>query len=194
MGTGKRSVLLVLSFFIFSPIVLGYSLFLLYASRPEVLAAEDETEAKSSYVYASRPSTFPVISASVQTSDARAKILEAYLTRYHSPLSEYSSYIVETADQNDVDFRLVVAIAQQESNLCKFIPEESYNCWGWGIHSQGSLGFTSYEEGIRIVTEGLKQNYIDKGLTTPEAIMSKYTPQSNGSWAHGVSEFMSDME
>jgi len=65
---------------------------------------------------------------------------------------------------------------------------------GWGITGSGSLGFSSYEDGIETVSKGIKTEYIDKGYTTINEIMSKYTPQSNGSWAEGVNTFMSDMQ
>ena len=94
-----------------------------------------------------------------------------------------------------MDFRLITAIAQQESNLCKIIPPRTYNCWGWGIHSEGTLGFDSYEEAIDAVTLGLKENYFNKGLTTPDTIWPKYTPSSpDGAWAKGVNQFMAEME
>ena len=109
-------------------------------------------------------------------------------------MAPYADYIVKTADEFNIDYRLTTAIAQQESNLCKVIPPKTYNCWGWGIHSEGTLGFSSYEEGIRTVTMGLSQNYMSLGLDTPEKIMSKYTPLSNGSWARGVEEFLLEME
>ena len=109
-------------------------------------------------------------------------------------MSSYADYIVKTADEFNIDYRLTTAIAQQESNLCKLAPPKTFNCWGWGIHSEGTLGFSSYEEGIKAVTMGIAQNYIAKGLDTPEKIMSKYTPLSNGSWARGVEEFLSQME
>ncbi len=102
--------------------------------------------------------------------------------------------IGDMADKYSLDFRLITAIAQQESNLCRIIPPGSHNCWGWGIHSESNLGFSSYEEGIETVSQGLKENYIDEGLTTPDQIMTKYTPSSNGSWAHGVNTFMSVMQ
>jgi hypothetical protein len=56
------------------------------------------------------------------------------------------------------------------------------------------LGFNSYSDAIETVSKGLKNNYIDEGLVTPDEIMTKYTPSSNGSWAHGVNEFMSEMK
>ena len=106
----------------------------------------------------------------------------------------YVGDIIQIADYYDLDFRLTTAIAQQESNLCKKIPPGSHNCWGWGIHSRGSLGFDSYTDALDAVSKGLKFEYLDKGLSTPEEIMSKYTPLSNGSWAQGVSKFMEEME
>jgi hypothetical protein len=105
------------------------------------------------------------------------------------------NYMVQKSDEYGLDYRLIPAIAQQESNLCKIIPPETYNCWGWGIHSRGTLGFNSYEEAIETVMQGLKKEYIDKGYTTPDTIWTKYTPGSpDGAWAKGVNQFMSAME
>ena len=84
--------------------------------------------------------------------------------------------------------------SQQESNLCKKIPSGTFNCLGWGVHSKGTLGFSSFEEAIEVVSKGLKENYIDEGLLTPEEIMTKYTPHSDGSWAYGVNLFMNEIE
>src|SRR3990167_6757374 len=107
--------------------------------------------------------------------DGRAKVIENYLVKYKSPMAPYAQVFVDKADVYGVDYRLIVAIAQQESNLCKFIPYETYNCWGWGIHSKGTLGFNSFEEGIETVTRGLRQEYLDKGYSNISDIMSKYT-------------------
>lgn len=145
-------------------------------------------------VYASLPSSLPSISGQVLGTDARADVIKEYLYLYDSPLEPYANLIVENADRYALDFRLTTAIAQKESNLCKRIPEDSHNCWGWGIHSKGTLGFSSYEEAIETVSRGLKEEYIDKGYDTVEEIMAKYTPLSNGSWAYGVTKFMTEME
>jgi hypothetical protein len=145
-------------------------------------------------VYASLPSSVPSISGHITAGDARSEIVKQYLEYYNSPLAEYAGDIVNLADKYGIDYRFIPAIAQQESNLCKVIPEGSYNCWGWGITSVSSLGFDSYLHGIEIVTRGLKNNYIDEGLVTPDQIMTKYTPSSNGSWARGVNEFMAQMQ
>jgi len=145
-------------------------------------------------VYASFPEMIPTVGIETKVEDARVEIIKNYLESYDSPLAPYADDIVKTADKYMLDFRLTTAIAQQESNLCKKIPAESFNCWGWGIHSKGTLGFRSYAEAVESVSRGLKEEYLDKGLSSVEEIMSKYTPQSNGSWAMAVNKFMGQME
>ena len=51
------------------------------------------------------------------------------------------------------------------------------------------MRFSSYEEAIETVAAGIKRNYVDTGLITPEDVMKKYTPSSNGSWANAVTYF-----
>jgi len=137
------------------------------------------------------------IRITVETGDARKDIVAAFLERHNSPLQPYdhfAQFIVDTADKYGVDYRLIPAIMMQESNLCKVIPEGSHNCLGFGIHARGTLTFDSYEESIERATRELKSNYIDGGLTTPELIMTKYTPGSNGSWAASVNQWIAEME
>lgn len=192
-------VFLVVAFLTLTPTVLLASLIALIAISPNTKKPVQEKEAKLQLkngvsVYASLPSNIPTISGEITVKDARPGILRQYLSYYNSPLTSYADKIVQLADQYGIDYRFIPAIAQQESNLCRIIPPESYNCWGWGITSVSSLGFDSYEDGIETVTKGLKKNYIDEGLVTPDQIMTKYTPSSNGSWANGVNEFMSLMQ
>lgn len=193
-----KNLVLVAFFFTLTPIVLATSVFSLTSLRK--ISAQKEAvylsqELRSGVkVFASLPANIPSVNGEVTSADGRIEIIKQYLESYRSPLASLSEFIVATADKYGLDYRLTTAIAQQESNLCKYIPAGSNNCWGWGIHSQGSLGFSSYEEGIETVSEGLKENYIDQGYVTPEEIMTKYTPLSNGSWAIGVNKFLSEME
>jgi hypothetical protein len=145
-------------------------------------------------VFAALPTDPGLVTVNFLEDNARVEIVRQYLIKYNSPLAPYAKTIVEEADKNGLDFRLTTAIAQQESNLCKRIPAESYNCWGWGIHSRGTLGFTDFEEGVKVVSKGIRNAYINEGLITIEEIMSKYTPLSSGSWANGVTLFMSQMK
>lgn len=137
------------------------------------------------------------LSTVFEAEDARPELVAKFLERYKSPMQPYDQYgkmLVETADRYGLDYRLLPAIAMQESNLCKKIPENSYNCLGFGIHSKGTLRFASYEEAFNTAAKTLKTNYVDKGLDTPEKIMTKYTPGSNGSWALSVNRWISEME
>jgi len=126
--------------------------------------------------------------------DARTASLSQFLAYYQSPLEPYSEKIVMLADQYGFHYGLLPAIAMVESGLCRKIPENSYNCWGWGIYGNKVTRFESYDEAIDTISRGIKKYYIDKGLTTPEDIMRKYTPPSNGSWAHGVNTFLKIIE
>lgn len=197
MDDFRRQIIILLTFFILTPVSLATSAFsLLIISKPtlpttQVLASESHTGAN---IFAALPEEAPSIEVTVTSTDARAEIVRQYLARYNSPLEPYAEYMVNVSDENGLDFRFLAAIAQQESNLCKFAPPETYNCWGWGIHKRGTLGFESYEEAIATVAKGLKENYLDEGYVTVEHIMTKYTPSSPGSWAAGVTQFMAEME
>jgi len=123
--------------------------------------------------------------------------MKSFLESYHSPLANYSNVILSVSEELGLDWRLLTAIAGAESTFCRTIPDESYNCWGWGIHSRGTLRFSSYEEGIRTVAKGLKEKFLDDGLTTIEEIMARYAPLSlekDGSWAYAVNYFMNQLE
>ncbi len=133
-------------------------------------------------------------SVKIVADDARPLLIKRYLAKYQSPLLPYADLIFQMSQTYGYDYRWIIAIAQQESNLCKKIPDNSFNCWGYGINSAGTLRFTSYELAIKSFGEYLKREYFDKGLTTPETIMKKYCPPSNGSWAYGVSQFFNDIE
>lgn len=189
-----KNLFFIVVFFTITPITLGVSLFSIFTFSENGPVKLGDTARSGVKVYASLPKEFPTVLGMATSADARVELVRQYLEKYNSPLINYSSFIVEKADEYGIDFKLIPAIAQQESNLCKVIPPNTFNCWGWGIHSKGTLGFKSYEEAIETVTAGLKKEYIDKGYNTPEEIMSKYTPLSNGSWAMGVNQFIQGME
>lgn len=130
----------------------------------------------------------------VGLADNRVANLKAFFRKYNSPLYDYAEKIVEVSDRYHFDYRLLPAIAMQESNLCHKIPPNSYNCWGWGIYGETVTKFSSYEEAIEVVAKGIKKHYLDKGLVTASQIMKKYTPSSPGSWARGVNFFLHMLE
>jgi hypothetical protein len=196
-----KDLLLIAIFFVVTPLTLGVSLFSLFSLKSNALARQKlnspnllVSPQSGVKVYASLPVELPSVSSKIESADARGEIIKQYLESYRSPLTPYADQIVEEADKYSLDYRLTTAIAQQESGLCKIIPPQSYNCWGWGIHSKGTLGFDSFSQGIEEVSRGLREEYLDKGYVTIEDIMSKYTPLSNGSWAKGVNTFMGEMQ
>lgn len=140
------------------------------------------------------------ITMQLESADARIPLVHNFLSRYNSPIvkedPEFARFLVELADKNQMDFRLLPAIAMQESNLCKVVPEGSHNCLGLGVHKRGTWGFATYRDNFTAAAKILKENYIDKGLTTTELIESKYNPSSaqrDGSWASAVNQFMAEM-
>ena len=194
----KRSLLITLSWLSIAVLTLLISLgsylklssFPLTATRPVTEFNSAETTTSQAIL----PNVLGAFSYSVKSEDAIPEIIKSYLKKYRSPLLPHADFLITTSRKYNLDPRLIVAIAQQESNLCKKAPTDSNNCWGWGVHSRGTLKFDSYQDAIEAVTQGLSQNYINKGLDTPEEIMAIYTPLSEGSWATGVQQFLNDME
>lgn len=93
-----------------------------------------------------------------------------------------------------VDPRLLVGIATIESSAGQH-EKIRYNPFNWGVHRGQSYG--SYEEAIMDVARGLRRGYLDQGLTTPQQIVSKYAPSSDGNnesnWAKVVGQVMGQL-
>lgn len=195
--TKAKRLLIVALFFLGSPIVLTSSFYLLLkdSNKGKVLGSMVSPVSFVSQLYAALPSNPTIISTEIKSVDGRCLIIERYLKKYNSPLVPYAQLICETSLKYGLDYRLLVAIAQQESNLCKASDPEWFNCWGWGIHSRGTKTFSSYTEAIEEVAKGIKEKYCDKGYCEdPCLMMKKYTPRSNGSWCLGIKQFMEEME
>ncbi len=147
-------------------------------------------------LYAALPKQISQTSDNIKSEDARSKIVENFFNGYKSLLADYGKLFIEVADKYKLDFRLLPAISMQESNGGKKVIEGSHNPFGYGIYENSVIKFASWEEAIESVAKGLRQNYLDKGLNSPAQIMAKYTPPSSasgGSWAKGVSSFMTEL-
>lgn len=195
----KRLLFVPLFAFLFiANILLAYKLYAKYKRIEVSKKVLDEIAFMDNRYDQFAQSSAPLVMGAYETqtsvNDGRAANLKSFFRKYNSPLYDHADYIVKTSDKYKFDYRLLPAIAMQESGLCRAIPHNSYNCWGWGIYGSTITRFDSYEEAIETVAKGLKQNYIDKGLVTASAIMAKYTPSSNGSWAHGVNTFLKVIE
>lgn len=188
-----RKIFLVFSFFAITQTLLLASMFFLLSFSHEQGKNNIYSTRHHSVAFAALPSGGNVIQDEISQEDARVEIVRQFFERYKSPLEPYASIVVETADMYDLDFRLIPAIAMQESNLCKKAPSDSHNCWGFGIYGQKVTMFASFEEAIHAVTKTLALKYKADGLETPYEIMRRYTPRSTGSWAFGVEFFMNQL-
>lgn len=193
-----RRLLLLTGFFIIAPLALLLT-FLFYLS----LSYHNTSSQSSLSVFSSVPNQ-TVSYAALQTSyafaldkieinDSRVDAVHSFFSRYGSPLLPYAKDIVASADLYDLDFRLLPAIAMQESNLCKKSPKNSYNCWGFGVYGKKVIRFENYPEAIRQVSKTLARDYKQKGMDTPEEIMKVYAPSNDGAWATSVNHFMNEL-
>ncbi len=153
-----------------------------FSSQRALLSFEDPKEEKD------------YLRSTILVDDARPLTIKNYLENYHSHLVPNADLIFEASIRVGLSPYLVVAISQQESNLCKKVPPNCFNCWGIGIHSRGTLCYESYEQGIKKAIKYFKEEYLDKGLETPEQMMGKYCPLSDGSWAAGINQFLGELE
>lgn len=184
--------LLILNFFLVAKINirLGHE-----AAIKKILAEIEDDNLAKQFNYSSAPFISDQFKVDTKISDARANNLKKFFRKHNSVLYDQADYIVQVSDTYGFDYRLLPAIAMQESTLCRAIPVDSHNCWGWGIYGDQVIRFSSYEEAIKTVAEGIKKEYLDKGLTTASKIMQKYTPSSpNGNWAYAVNKFLRDLE
>ena len=69
---------------------------------------------------------------------------------------------IKTADEYNLDWKLVAAISGVESTFGKEIPNDSYNAWGWGVYGDNVIRFKSWTDGIETVSQGLRQRYMDQ--------------------------------
>lgn len=198
----NRQLVYVFLWFLFTPLFLGVLVGFVYLqNKPDTTTylTLNPLDSTNQPINAAASIYSPVkgISTDIEIGDARPIIIAEFLKTHQSPLQPYDywgEFLTKLADTYQLDFRLLPAISMQESNLCKKIPEGSFNCLGLGIHSAGTWTFDKYEDNFEAAAKILKQNYIDKGYITPDEIQDKYTPGSNGSWEFAVNHFMEILE
>lgn len=112
----------------------------------------------------------------------KAEIIDNYYKARNMPLYGYGRKMVEEAEKNDLDWRLIPAISVIETtggrHLCKN-PKAGNNPFGWG---SCKIGFKSFDEAIEKIALNLGGNnpktaHHYDGKTTLE-IINKYNPPS----------------
>lgn len=191
---GSHTVWFVTTWFAASTTALIFAgFFLLYISKEKLLIYPHGQNFK---LYAALPKSEAAVSDDIVGMDARAKIIENFFKNYKAPLSEYSDVFIQVAEKFELDWRLLPAIAMQESNGGRKVINDSFNPFGYGIYGKLVIKFKSWEEAIEKVGKALKEDYLNQGLKTPFQIMAKYNPPSltkNGAWGKGVISFMEEL-
>ncbi|NMB91650.1 glucosaminidase domain-containing protein [candidate division WWE3 bacterium] len=124
----------------------------------------------------------------------RIEALEKFFDEFKSPLKANAETFVDVADKYSLDYKLLPAISCMESSCGKKLIEGSYNPFGWGIYGNNAIYFKSYDEAIETVAKGIKENYLEKGLDTPEKIAPIYTPPNYINWRNGVTFFINKID
>lgn len=189
-----KKIFLSIIFFTLTPILLTFCILYLSFLGLEKKGFLSFLLPNNNISYAALPTSQNVLGDSISPQDARVAVVADFFRRYNSDLLPYAQNVVSSADKYNLDYRLIPAIAMQESNLCKKAPKDSYNCWGFGIYGKKVTKFSNYPEAIDAVTKTLATDYKENGLETPQQIMAKYTPSSNGSWADSVNLFMNQLQ
>ena len=169
-----------------TPIVLGYSIFLLGNSGKVTIA--------SNSIVAQETINNSLDGQVLGTQIADIRPIQVENILKNTVLAPYSQYMVEIADKYSIDYKLIPAIAMKESGGGNKAPKGTFNAWGF---ENGSTQFDSWEQAIDIVGKTLKIRYVDRGLITPDQIMPVYAPpavKNGGGWAKDVNYFFSQLE
>ena len=119
-------------------------------------------------------------STNLAVTDVRAEKIDKYFKDRNMPLAGYGQKMVDVADKNDIDWRLIPAIAVRESTGGKFAcKSKTFNPFGWG---SCKIGFKSYDHAIEVLGQNLggnnpntKRHYDEK---TVDGILKAYNPPS----------------
>lgn len=122
--------------------------------------------------------------------DSRFQKLSAFLEKKNSPLKEHADLLVQKADENELDWRLLAAISGIESNFGKVQLTNSYNAWGWG---GGYIYFDSWEDAIVTISDSLGERWAKKGGRDYWQLSKSYCPPNWEKWSLAVGRFMGEI-
>lgn len=132
------------------------------------------------------------LNVSQESFDYRVEVLREYLEKFNSPLSAHAQTFVASADENQLDWRLVASIAGLESGFGHHIPYNSYNGWGWGVYGDNVIRFASWDEAIVTISKALRERYLrDIEYSDPYIIGPTYA--ASPTWAQRVTSFMNSI-
>ncbi|PIR97550.1 MAG: hypothetical protein COT91_00790 [Candidatus Doudnabacteria bacterium CG10_big_fil_rev_8_21_14_0_10_41_10] len=120
----------------------------------------------------------------VKQVDPKTEEIRTFLAERKSPLVEYAGEIARMDN-----WKLILGIAQAESNLCK--KTDKNNCWGIGPGKpfvyddiKSSLYHADY----------LIEKYGEQGMTQPETMVRTYVGYHNPTWIEAIQDVFYDLE
>lgn len=118
----------------------------------------------------------------INIKEIRANAIDAYFKEKDMPLYGYGMKMVEEAEKNEIDWRLLPSISVIETTGGKFMcknPKAPNNPFGWG---SCKIGFESLDKAIETIAKNLGGNnpktahhYSDKDI---KGIIDSYNPPS----------------
>jgi hypothetical protein len=120
----------------------------------------------------------------VESVDPKTDSIVEYLADKKSPLVDYAGIIARSPN-----YKLLIGIAQAETNLCK--KTLSNNCWGIGPGSPfyyDDIKFSLY------YADYLIEKYESLGMDTPEKMVRTYVGYHNPTWIEAINNVFYDLE
>jgi len=153
-------------------------IFLFLFFKPFFVSAKEAAEsAKISYK--------TILQEDSRTLFYKKAAIKNILEKYHSPLVDSADTFIKVCLDYKFNCYLLPAIAGTESTFGRYLITSSFNPFGWG---GGRIFFKNWKEAIEKVAFGLKENYINCGLTTIESIGKVYSKNPN--WSKNVLFFI----
>ncbi len=170
-------------------------------SNNKILGATIDLTDNDTEIFSSLPQEMPISENKLGFKDGRAISIKNYLLKYQAPealLSEVD-FLVQKADQYNVDPRLVIAITRKESTFCKNIAtlkdgSSSNNCGGLGIYGSTIQKFSTIHDWLDAEIRFLADAYIEHGITDTCEIEKTYTPPSKGKWCAAINYYLAEMQ
>jgi len=199
----KRSVAILLPLWVFvcSAFIVSTCFYFFSSpnSKKQVFAYEDEPKVYG--MFTSLPQQNSTLENGITYKDVRTEKLQEFFYHYRAPIEmiNAASDYIQAADQYNIPWSLLPAIACKESGCGRLMPKESNNPFGWGVWTGSNTGvnFSDFSNAIWHVALKIRTEYYDKGFNTLGKIETKYTPPSaNGSqhWQKDVAFFMNQIE
>jgi hypothetical protein len=143
--------------------------------------AFEELEVKPNSTETSNQPTIIIATIKAKRDD-RAQRLQRFLRYQGSPMSADAAALVKIADKYKLDWKLLPAIAGVESTYGLYVPNGSYNPYGW---YNGKASFGSWKNASEVVGREIRNRW---DSTDPWKIGPSYA--ASPTWATKVTRYM----